>query len=100
MSETTAPRVMPAVALAKTVTDSLGRVLTIRKLDALAELDLIEAAGTNADNRPWMTRATLAACVTDIHGIPSAMPTTRLAIRSKSLSAIIFIFDRAYGPST
>jgi hypothetical protein len=79
--ETATPRAKPAVAVPETVTDSLGRVLTIRKLDALAELDLIEAAGTNADNRAWMTRATLATCVSDIDGIPRVFPTTRLAIR-------------------
>lgn len=86
MSETDeigAPRLMPAVATPETVTDSLGRVLTIRKLDALAELDLIEAAGANADNRAWMTRATLAACVSDIDGVPRVFPHDRLAIRAQ-----------------
>lgn len=82
-TETPAPRVMPAVAVPEMVTDSLGRVLTIQKLDALAELDLIEAAGLNADNRAWMTRATLAACVKRIDGIPVKPQSNRNDLRNQ-----------------
>ena len=83
MSETQTTAKSPAAPVPETVTDSLGRVLTIRKLDALAELDLIEAAAANADNRAWMSRATLAACVIDIDGVPRPFPATRIDIRSQ-----------------
>ena len=83
MSDTTRPpKPKPAAGEAITVTDSLGRELRMRKLDALAELDLIEAAGgTLAENRRWMVMATLAFCVTDIDGVPLPRANDRLTLR-------------------
>ena len=83
MSETTeAPRRQPAVSVMTTITDSLGRSLEVRKLDALAELDLIEAAGgQNAENARWMMMATFAACVITIDGVPLISPRNRDDIR-------------------
>jgi hypothetical protein len=83
MSDATPPSPKPALAQPQTVTDSLGRTLTLKKLDALAELDLIEAAGgTNSDNRRWMVMATLAACVAAIDGTPAQPLASREAIRA------------------
>ena len=82
MSETTTAK--PAAGELLHVKDSLGRTLGMRKLDAMAELDLIEAAGgKNADNRQWMVRATLAACVTDIDGTPLPAVSDRNSIRAR-----------------
>ena len=83
MSDTTQTTPKPAAAIPETVTDSLGRVLTIKRLDALAELDLVEAAGANAENRRWMMMSTLAACVTEIDGIPQPSVSNRNAIRAR-----------------
>jgi len=83
MSETTEPtRRTPAVSVMTTITDSLGRTLEVKKLDALAELDLIEAAGgQNSENSRWMMMATFAACVITIDGAPYIFPRTREDIR-------------------
>lgn len=65
-----------------TVTDDAGRVLVIREVGPLEEMDLLEAAGEAASsNRRWMVNATLYACVRSIDGVPRPFPTTRQAIR-------------------
>lgn len=79
--ETTRPA--PAAPTSETVTDSLGRVLTITRLDALSELDLVEAVGgVNAENRRYMVIATIAACVRAIDGVPTQPLHTRESVRS------------------
>lgn len=67
----------------QTVTDDKGRVLVIREVSALEEMDLLEAAGESASsNRRWMVNATLYACVRAIDGVPRPFPTTRKMIRA------------------
>lgn len=81
LSETPS-RPNPAIPPPEQVTDPLGRVLKVQRLDALRELDLIEAAGgQNADNRRWMMMVTLACYVTHIDGRPLPWPNDRKQIR-------------------
>jgi hypothetical protein len=80
MSETnTAPR--PTVA-PQTVTDALGRVLTIRTIGPVQQLDLFEAAGDQSNNSPWIGMAILAASVSDIDGVPRPFPMRKQDIRA------------------
>lgn len=72
----------PGANPSEDITDSLGRVLTVRALTELEGLDLAEAAGSNADNRSWMIRATLYACVRAIDGVPLQFPATKAKIRA------------------
>lgn len=60
-----------------TVTDSLGRTLTVRELSALEELDLVEAAGALSDNPRWMNTVRIACSVRDINGTPMAFPKVK-----------------------
>ena len=71
-----------AEAVETTVTDSLGRVLVLKKLDLLNELDVIEAAGAASSNQRWMFLATLAATVRTIDGVPIPFPSDRKSLRS------------------
>ncbi len=72
----------PGANPSEDITDGLGRVLTVRALTELEGLDLAEAAGSNADNRSWMIRATLYACVRAIDGVPLQFPATKAKIRA------------------
>lgn len=104
MSETTERR-MPAVGETKTVVDSLGRKLTVRELDLLEEMDVIEAAGPkNAQNARWMMYATLAACVRDIDGVPSISSGGMLrghlkTVGSEGINAVIGVLTPAAPPA-
>lgn len=64
-----------------TVTDSTGRVLVVKPLDALGQLDLFEAAGENSGNHVWLGMAMLACSVQSIDGTPIPMPNSRQTIR-------------------
>ena len=67
-----------------TIRDDKGRMLEVRALDIVEELDLIEAAGAdNSGNARWMMIATFAACVRAIDGRPVPFPTTRRFIRDQ-----------------
>jgi hypothetical protein len=68
---------------ARTTVDSLGRVLTIRKLTVLDRLRLFKAAGPAlAENHPWFGMAILASCATAIDEIPVPKPTTEAQIEA------------------
>ena len=61
----------------KRTTDSSGRILTLRRLNALEKLRLLKAAGpVLADNQAWMAVALLAASVTAIQDVPIPMPVS------------------------
>ena len=61
----------------KRTTDSSGRTLTLRRLNALEKLRLLKAAGpVLADNQAWMAVALLAASVTAIQDVPIPMPVS------------------------
>ena len=94
---------MSVIATDQTVTDDAGRVLIIREVSALEEMDLLEAAGEAASsNRRWMVNATLYACVRSIDGVPRPFPTTRDMIRKHiekvggaGISAVVKILSPA-----
>ena len=73
MSETTeAPRRQPAVSVMTTITDSISRTLEVKKLDALAELDLIEAAGVlTTNNRRAVQRSVVVTVESDLQQVRS-----------------------------
>lgn len=82
MSEaTTVQTKTPAAAQVQTVTDSLGRVLTIRELGPVEQIDLFEAAGEQSGNNSWIGMAIIAACVIDIDGVPVPFPHNKTSIR-------------------
>ena len=60
-----------------TRTDKAGRELLVRQLDALEELDLIEAAGEMADNSRWLSQGRVACAVREIDKRPLPMPRDR-----------------------
>jgi hypothetical protein len=58
-------------------TDAGGRVLTLRRLDALDRLRLFKALGaTLSMNAPYLGMALLASAVTEIDGVPVPAPVT------------------------
>ena len=57
------------------VTDSTGRVLTIREMDPADQLDLFEACAQNSTNQAWVGMALLVCSVRGIDGLPWPMPT-------------------------
>ena len=63
------------------VTDDKGRVLKVRSLGLLEEMDLIELAGTPTPPDRWMMIATFAACVREVDGVPVPFPQNRAQIR-------------------
>jgi hypothetical protein len=66
-----------------TVTDSEGRRLTLRHLNALDKLRLFKAAGPElAQNAPWLGMALLASSVSAIDDIPVPAPVSEQQIES------------------
>ena len=64
-------------------TDSHGRVLTIRRINALDRLRLLKAAGPDlAQNDPWLNMAILAFSVLEINGTPRVTPATERQIEA------------------
>ncbi len=77
------PAGIPALPGAVTVTDELGRLLEVKSLDLLDEMDLIEAAGVPMPPDRWVMIATFAACVRTIDGMPRPLPKNRAGIRDQ-----------------
>jgi hypothetical protein len=73
-----------AAAMAvRDVTDAQGRVLTVRRLNALDKLRLFKAAGASlAQNAPWLGMALLACSVTAIDDVPVPVPINEQQIES------------------
>jgi hypothetical protein len=66
-----------------TVTDSKGRVLKLRKLDALTKFKVIKAMGAvDANNPPALGMGMLAASVAEVDGIPQVIPGNPKAFES------------------
>ena len=60
----------------RSVTDDLGRIITLRRLTALDTLRLLKAAGPSlAENHAWLDMAAIAFSVVSIEGVPVPMPT-------------------------
>lgn len=64
-----------------TVTDSLGRVLSIKTTGPAGMLDLIEIGGDAGSNNAWMRTAMVIAAVRAIDGVAVPAATTKAHIR-------------------
>lgn len=65
------------------VQDSLGRTLSVRRLNALERLRLLKAAGPElSQNDAWLNMAALALSVSGINGIPRALPINERQIEA------------------
>lgn len=63
--------IVSAATAAPTVTDLLGRRLTLRRMTSLDKLRLFKAAGPAlAHNQPWLGMAMLACSVAEIDNVP------------------------------
>jgi hypothetical protein len=70
------------------VLDSLGRKLSVRRINALDRLRLLKAAGPElSDNDAWLNMAALAISVVEMNGIPFPTPTNERQVES-SVSAL------------
>lgn len=75
--ETPSGRLIAAAAREIPATDADGRVLAIRRMDALDRLRLFKALGAELSlNTPYLGMALLAASVTTIDGVPVPPPVT------------------------
>ena len=64
-----------------TIKDRDGRVLHVKQLSMMDEMDLVEAAGAAGENRRWMMMATICATVRQIGDVPCPFPRTKDAVR-------------------
>jgi hypothetical protein len=70
-------RLVASAQAAAAVTDERGRVLSLRRLNALDKLRLFKAAGPIlSQNQPWLGMAVLACTVTAIDEVPVPAPVT------------------------
>lgn len=76
------PHPAAPAAGAETLTDSLGRVITLRQLTPGDTLDLIEAGGNASENSLWMRYAMTVATVAAIDGMPIPLPITKAQVRA------------------
>jgi hypothetical protein len=75
--------IISAATVAPSVTDTLGRRLTLRRMTSLDKLRLFKAAGpTLAQNQPWLGMALLACSVAEIDNVPVPYPTNEQQIES------------------
>ena len=66
----------------KKITDSNGRAISFKEMDAVDMLDLLEAAGAQSTNQGWMRMAMVVASVTDIDGVPVPRARTKEQVRA------------------
>jgi len=70
-------------AITSTVTDTRGRTITVRKLNALDRMRIFEMlGGTLSDNMQYVSYAMVAACVTDIDGVKEPFPNNKRQIEA------------------
>ena len=75
--------IISAATAAPTVTDGLGRRLTLRRMTSLDKLRLFKAAGSVlAQNQLWLGMAMLACSVAEIDNVPIPPPTNEQQIES------------------
>ena len=75
--------IISAATTARTVTDGLGRRLTLRRMTSLDKLRLFKAAGpVLAQNQPWLGMAVLACSVAEIDNVPIPPAITEQQIES------------------
>jgi hypothetical protein len=83
MSDTPSARIIAAANATADVTDSLGRKLTIRRLDALGNFDLMDAlGGESAGNGQLLGFSALACAVIAIDDVPRPFPKDKTAVRA------------------
>ena len=80
MSDSPATKTIAVPATTK-VTDEIGRVIEVRKLNALEQLDFFECAGSAAGTTSWMAMAMVAVAVRAIDNVPCPFPSSKEAIR-------------------
>jgi len=81
--DTPSQRLIAAAQAAPDAVDAEGRVLALRRLNALDKLRLFKAAGpVLAHNQPWLGLAILAASVTAIDDVPVPPPSTEAHIEA------------------
>ncbi len=65
------------------IRDALGRMLTVRRINALDRLRLLKAAGPElSQNDAWLNMAALALSVIEIDRVPRAMPVNERQIEN------------------
>ena len=75
--------IISAATAASTVTDTLGRRLTLRRMTSLDKLRLFKAAGpVLSQNQPWLGMAMLACSVAEIDNVPVPPATNEQQIES------------------
>ena len=65
-----------------TVTDSRGRVLRLKRPNALAQYRLVDALGPSAENRVYLSMCIPLIYLDGIDGEPVAQPATKLQIEA------------------
>lgn len=80
---TPSARLVADAEAAQAVQDAAGRVIAVRRLNALDKLRLFKAAGPIlAQNHPWLGMALLACSVTAIDGVPYPIPANEQQIEA------------------
>lgn len=75
--------ILTSAAATETVTDDIGRRLTIRRLTTLDRLRLFKAAGpVLAQNQPWLGMALIASSVAAIDDVPIPPPANEAQIEA------------------
>ena len=85
--EAAAPKPAPATKPSavtgwEDVTDSLGRVLSLKQPSGIEQFDLLEVAGEASNNQKWFGIAMLAVCARSINNNPTPFPRTKIALRA------------------
>ncbi len=76
-------RLVSEAAVCVQVRDTEGRLLEVRRMNALDRLRLFKAVGpTLAQNAPYLGMAMLASSVVSMDGIPVPVPATELQIEA------------------
>ncbi len=65
-----------------TVTDSRGRVLRLKRPNALAQYRLVDALGPSAENRVYLSMCIPLIYVSEIDGEPVSQPSTKLQVEA------------------
>lgn len=81
-TKTPTEEVLQTSAQPFSVTDSLGRVITLKKPGILAQFDLIEALGELAKNDVYRVMCIPAIYVMSIDGNPAPPPTNKAQMRA------------------
>lgn len=81
-AQTPTQQIVRAAAKSVDVTDALGRVITLKKPNPLANLDFAKAAGGGQINQLYMAEVAHLKYVAAIDGVPVATPSTDAQLRA------------------